>query len=281
MPKNISVNLLSGVPRTLLFPIYARAMEAQMQKPIIKDTYSVDMMEKIDFDFTVFQNIPDSRGFSKKDLQTGIAVRTELLDNGVKAFFEAYPEGLAINMGCGFDARFFRLDNGSMHWLDVDLPEVIDIKKRIVDESDRYQMLSASVLEEGWLEDIQVDANKGILLIAEGTLMYFKEEEVKTLFNRLIEKFPKATFLFEIMGSALSGKIHPSTQCLNEDIICPWGIQDYKTLEEWNPKLKLIQSDIFIDHHRDRWSLFPRVFTWLFPRQKSKFGHAILKMETQ
>jgi O-methyltransferase involved in polyketide biosynthesis len=62
MPKNVSVDLLSGVPRTLLFPVYARAMESRMQNPIIKDTYSVEMMEKIDFDFTVFQNIPDGRG---------------------------------------------------------------------------------------------------------------------------------------------------------------------------------------------------------------------------
>jgi O-methyltransferase involved in polyketide biosynthesis len=281
MSKNVSVDLLSGVPRTLLFPVYARAMESQERKPIIKDTYSVDMLEKIDFDFTVFQNIPDSRGFSKKDLQTGIAVRTELLDNGVRAFLKKNPKCFAINMGCGFDARFFRLDNGSMHWLDVDLPEVISIKRRIVDESDRYQMISASVLEEGWLEDIHVNDNKGILLIAEGTLMYFKEEEVKTLFNRLIDKFPKATFLFETMGSALSGKIHPSTKCLNEDIICPWGIHDYKSLEGWNPKLKLIQSDIFIDHHRDRWSLSSRILTWLFSRQKTKFGHAILEMKIQ
>ena len=279
MTEKVLVDHLSGVASTLMYPVYARAKETQMENPIIKDTYSVDMLDKIGFDFSVFEKIPDKPGFSKKDMQTGIAVRTELLDKGVLSFLKKHPDGLVINMGCGLDARFFRLDSGSTKWIDVDLKEVIEIKKYFFKDSDRYYMLAASVLDKDWLDYIDFKDDQKTLLIAEGTLMYFKEEEVKTLFNRLIEKFPKATLLVEVMGSALSGRVHPSVKCLEENVICPWGIHDYKELENWNQKLKLIRSDIFIDHHRDRWSLSSRLVTRLFARQKPKFGHAILQME--
>lgn len=278
MADKVSVKQLTGVPRTLMFPVYARAKENQINNPIITDTYSADMLEKIDFDFSIFENMPDSKGFSKSDLQTGIAVRTDFLDKGVKAFLKENPNGLVVNLGCGLDARFFRLDNGTMNWIDVDLPEVIEVREAFFKSSDRYTMSKGSVLDEGWLEDISDKNGQGILIVAEGTLMYFKEE-VKTLFNCLIAKFPKVTLLFEVMGSALSGKVHPSVKCLGEEIACPWGIHAYKALETWNPELRLIRSDIFIDQHRKRWSTLPRLITRLFPRQKPKFGHAILQME--
>lgn len=116
-------------------------------------------------------------------------------------------------------------------------------------------------------------------MVAEGTLMYLQEKAVKSLFLDLIEKFPRSGFLFEVMGIALSGKIHPSVKCLGKDIICPWGIEDYQAMEAWSEKLTLTEADIFIDHHRDRWTWPLRILTKLFPKNKPRFGHAILKME--
>lgn len=279
MVKTVSVKKLSGVPRTLLFPVYARAQEAQMKQPLFDDPYSVDMLEKIDFDFSIFANMPESMTGNRRDLQTGIAVRTELLDKGVKAFLENDPQGLVVNMGCGLDARFFRLDNGSMTWVDVDLAEVIDIRHQFFEENDRYRMLAASILDRGWFEGIVPQNGQKVLLIAEGTLMYFPEEEVKTLFRDLVAKFPQSVFLFEVMGSALGGKVHPSVKCLGQDTICPWGIGDCEAMEDWSDKLTLTRADSFVDQHRSRWTWPLRILTRLFPRNKPKFGHAIVQME--
>jgi len=279
MAKTVSVKKLSGVPRTLLFPVYARAQEAQMKQPLFDDPYSVDMLEKIDFDFSIFVNMPESMTGNRRDLQAGIAVRTELLDKGVKAFMDNHPQGLVVNMGCGLDARFFRLDNGSMTWIDVDLAEVIDIRQQFFEENDRYQMLAASILDGGWFESIVPQNGQKVLLVAEGTLMYFKEEAVKTLFRNLVAKFPRSVFLFEVMGSALGGKVHPSVKCLGQDTICPWGIGDCKAMEDWSDKLTLTRADSFVDQHRSRWTWPLRILTRLFPQNKPKFGHAIVQME--
>jgi len=250
-----------------------------MKQPLFDDPYSVDMVAKIDFDFSIFANMPESRTATRRDLQAGIAIRTELLDKGVRVFLEAQPRGLAVNMGCGLDARFFRLDNGKMTWIDVDLAEVIDIRQQFFEENDRYRMMGASLLDRGWFDSIVPQNGQKVLLIAEGTLMYFQEAAVKRLFRDLIAKFPGSVFLFEVMGSALGGKVHPSVKCLGQDIICPWGISDYRAMEDWSDKLTLTRADIFIDQHRYRWTWPLRILTRLFPQNKPKFGHAIVQME--
>lgn len=279
MTNTVSVQKLSGIPSTLLFPVYARAQEMQMKQPLFDDPYSVDMVAKIDFDFSIFANMPESRTATRRDFQAGIAIRTELLDKGVRVFLEAQPRGLAVNMGCGLDARFFRLDNGKMTWIDVDLAEVIDIRQQFFEENDRYRMMGASLLDRGWFDSIVPQNGQKVLLIAEGTLMYFQEAAVKRLFRDLIAKFPGSVFLFEVMGSALGGKVHPSVKCLGQDIICPWGISDYRAMEDWSDKLTLTRADIFIDQHRSRWTWPLRILTRLFPQNKPKFGHAIVQME--
>jgi O-methyltransferase involved in polyketide biosynthesis len=38
---------------------------------------------------------------------------------------DAHPEGLVVNLGAGLDTRFYRLDNGTITWIDIDLPEVV------------------------------------------------------------------------------------------------------------------------------------------------------------
>ncbi|WP_234117372.1 class I SAM-dependent methyltransferase [Clostridium hydrogenum] len=112
---------LKGIPETLLIPLWARATETTRSEPIIKDSKAIEMMENIDYDFSKFDNTWLS--------QTGVAVRTELLDNGTKAFMHKHPNATIINIGCGLDTRFFRLDNNKIKWYDLDLPEPIRIRK--------------------------------------------------------------------------------------------------------------------------------------------------------
>ena len=104
------------------------------------------------------------------------------------------------------------------------------------------------------------------MIIAERTLMYFEEQEVKALFNQLIEKFPKATFCFEVMGSKLQGKVHPSVSVLGIDVKCPWGIEDIESMGAWNFKIKLVKAISLMDRYRERWPFIHRAVTSIFPK---------------
>ena len=95
---------LKGISETLLVPLWARAVETKRSNHIIKDDKAVEMMEHIEYDFSKFdlQEMP----------QISIIIRTELLDKATQAFMDKNPDAIIINLGCGLDTRFSRLDNG-------------------------------------------------------------------------------------------------------------------------------------------------------------------------
>lgn len=121
---------LKGVSKTLLIPLWDRAFETKHPNPIIKDEKAVEIMENIRYDFTKFDD--------EWPNQVSIAIRTELLDNATKVFIKNHPQAVIINIGCGLDTRFSRLDNGKIHWYDLDLPEAIHVRKQFFNETDRY-----------------------------------------------------------------------------------------------------------------------------------------------
>ncbi len=278
MNAKISSKSLTGIPITALFPLYGRAKETKEINPLFQDPNAVKIVEQIDFDFSIYENMSAAR---KKEMLTGIAVRTRILDDYTKDFIDEYPDGLIVNIGCGLDTRFFRLDNGKINWIDVDLPEMINLRKKLFEKTERNKMLATSVLEQNWLNEILFEKDKMVLIIVEGTLMYFEEKEVKKLFNQLIEKFPKAILCFEVMGSKLQGKVHPSVAVLGIDVKCPWGIEDIESLEAWNAKMKLVKATSLMDQYRERWPFIHRAVTSIFPAIKRKLGHSIVQMKIQ
>ena len=49
----------------------------------------------------------------------------------------------------GLDSRFERVDNGQVEWYDLDLPEVIELRQKLVGgEGARYHLLKYSVLDQ-------------------------------------------------------------------------------------------------------------------------------------
>ncbi|MGZ7134728.1 MAG: class I SAM-dependent methyltransferase [Methanobacterium sp.] len=137
---------LKGIPETSLIPLWARAVEAKQPHPIIIDEKAIEIMEQIDYDFSKFNN--------QEPTQISIAIRTEILDKATKDFIEKYPTAVIINLGCGLDTRFLRVDNDKIHWYDLDLPEPIQIRRHFFDETTRYKMIAKSVFDYSWIEDI-------------------------------------------------------------------------------------------------------------------------------
>jgi O-methyltransferase involved in polyketide biosynthesis len=150
--KKVSTAKISGIPITLFFPLYARAMETGRKDANFKDSHAVRIKDAIDFDFSIFERMKGKLSFSRSDMLTGISIRTKLIDDFVTAFLKENPDGLIINLGCGLDSRFQRLDNEKITWVDMDLPEVIEIRKQFFEESGRYRMAGASILDESWVE---------------------------------------------------------------------------------------------------------------------------------
>lgn len=235
---------LTGVPETLLIPLWARAVETKREDSIVKDYKAVEMVEKISYDFSKFNGSWMS--------QTGVAVRTELFDNETRKFINKNPGAIIINIGCGLDTRYFRVDNGKITWYELDLPEPIRIKKKFFKQTERYNMIAKSVLDYSWIQDIEV-LQRPVLIIAEGILMYFEENQVRELIDNMVEAFPKAEIIFEAMPPlAVKGSKHHDT--VNKvGASFKWGIKTGKDTEKYNKNIEFIEEKNFFDYHRDRW----------------------------
>jgi O-methyltransferase involved in polyketide biosynthesis len=82
-------------------------------------------------------------------------------DRFAQDFLGRHPDAVVIHIGCGLDTRFERVssdlpDNGQVEWYDLDLPDVIDLRRALIGgEGGRYHLLAGSVLDDDWLEAVE------------------------------------------------------------------------------------------------------------------------------
>lgn len=213
---------ITGVPETMIQTLYARAKESRKPNPLIYDKKSIELVERIDYDFSA----------ADKDtmMSAGVIARTILLDNMLKDYIHSNPDATIINLACGLDTRFYRVDNGKIKWYNLDLPEVIQFRKRFFTENNRVSMISSSAMEENWVNN--VDTQKvPVLIVIEGLTMYLTEEDVKIILSIITKHFVNATIFMEIMSPMVVGKIEEkSIKASNAKFT--WGTKSGKNLEQ-------------------------------------------------
>lgn len=131
--------------QTLFFPLLARARETGSKRPLLSDPKAVELARAIDFDPATF----------KSPMRFMVLIRTMILDWWVRQFLTDYPHGTVVELGTGLNTRFERTDNGLVHWIDLDLPDTIELRRRFFADTDRRRMLAASLIDEDWLSEVE------------------------------------------------------------------------------------------------------------------------------
>ncbi len=179
---------LEGVPETLLWNLYQRATEARRSDAVLKDPKAIELVDSIDYPF--------EEKFGKAGMGQWQGLRALRFDQEIQQFLSEHPDGQVVALGEGLETGFWRVDNGTVRWLSVDVPETIELRAKLLpDEFDRQQTLAGSALDEDWMK--LVDPSKGLLISAQGLLMYFQPEQVHELIATCAERFPGATLLFD------------------------------------------------------------------------------------
>lgn len=256
--------LMESISETSLLPLWARAIESLRPDALFRDEKAMEMIAAIDYDFSRFKKAWMS--------QLGITVRTELFDNIVVDYLKQHPQGWVINLGAGFDSRFHRLDNGTVSWYDVDLPNVIKLKRLLLKENRRYHSISRSILDFSWANDVAENESPP-LIIAEGLLMYFSENQIRDLMNHLVITFPKAKMAIELLpvGAVGNSKWHEAVGQMNTTF--KWSIDNLKQMERWNPAIKIDKEWCILDYHWERWGALAW-FSWM-PMYRFFFGERV------
>ena len=189
---------LGDVQQTLLIPLAARAQEAGRKHPVLRDPKAMAMLAALDFD-------PAKYG---QGAGGGIVVlRTAIFDYWVRAFLARHPAGTVVELGTGLNTRFERVDNGQVHWIDLDLPDTIALRRRFFTDTDRRQMIAASVLDEDWRQAVAQRPGP-YFFVTDGVLVYLPEDQVTRALAGIASTFPGAYLVLDTYSRGAMQRQH-------------------------------------------------------------------------
>jgi O-methyltransferase involved in polyketide biosynthesis len=228
---------LGYVQSTLFLPLWGRAVESRKKNPMLVDQKALEIMDTVDYDFSLMtKNLQEIS-------QIAWIKRALICDQVIRQFLSRYPDGTIVNIGCGLDTTFERIDNGKVRWYDLDMPDVINLRRQFIAENDRRKFISSSFLEKDWLDQLEVKGN--ILFISAGVFYYFNEEQIKKFFILLAGRFPDCELLFDVCtpaGVRIANKQVIKSIGLGEKSFLIWGLKNKKELLTWDPRIKILQE---------------------------------------
>jgi methyltransferase (TIGR00027 family) len=229
---------LGGVAETLLLPLYIRAMESQRPDALIKDDKAVALVEQIRYDSSWMTKMR----VDEED-KVGLVLRNREFDRYVQDFLARNSEAVVVHIGCGLDSRFERVDNGQVEWYDLDLPEVIELRRRLIGgEGARYHFLAGSVFDSAWLSVVGAHHPRPFLFLAEGVLMYFEEAQVKSLVLTLRDHFPGTELVFDVFSPFLVRMNNLRISRTKIGARYHWGLKHGRDLERWGDGITLLDD---------------------------------------
>lgn len=257
MSDKLSTNL-GDIQKTLLLPLWGRAVETQKQKPLLLDHTAAQIMKKIDYDFSEIEKSLSAIS------QLGWIARSHHVDSMITSYLQKYPTATIVNIGCGLDTTFDRIDNGRLFWYDLDLPDVIALRKSLMPLRERQHLIEDSFLNPDWMT--QLNKQENVLLIAAGVLYYFEEHQIKESLTRLANTFPGGEMLFDAsspIGIHMANKMVIKASGMDEKSFLRWGIKDAKLLESWDARIKVLDQYPMFRKLRNRFSFKDNIIAWI------------------
>jgi O-methyltransferase involved in polyketide biosynthesis len=142
---------LDNIQETLLLPLWGRAVETRKFKPKLSDPKAIEVIDHIVYDFSI---ITKNIGWIT---QLAWVARSLHIDRTISGFIKDHPDATIVNIGAGLDTTFERVDNGRIRFYDLDLPDVIEIRRKFFIESDRRKSITCSFLDPGWFSHFNMD----------------------------------------------------------------------------------------------------------------------------
>ncbi len=229
---------LSGVAQTLLITLYVRALESQRADALIKDERAEALVRQLD-PASLQKTLALTDDFSR----VAMILKSREFDRFAQDFLARHPDSVVIHIGCGLDTRFERVDNGRVEWVDLDLPDVIELRRKLIGgEGARHCFLAGSVLERDWLDRVSTDHQRPFLFLAEGVFMYFQETQVKALVLRLRDRFPGAELVFDAFSPFMRWGHNARVTRTRVGAHLHWALKHAQDLERWGDGIRLLDK---------------------------------------
>ncbi|WP_374144788.1 class I SAM-dependent methyltransferase [Vibrio sp. NTOU-M3] len=248
--KTIS-NRRYQIPANLLQPLWFRSRESLVDDGLVYDPIAARACQRCDL-------APECLSGDIDQKQLLHATLTQLCDQQLTSFLSQNPEAWIINVGAGLDTRFYRVDNGRCHWLELDVTENLLWRQKLFHKSERYHHQCGSVSDISWLESLPVPEHATVMIVCEHALLDCNEQGVAQFIQALGRHFVNATACLVLAGDMSASKLgqkmgsgsyahgyqHPGDAALN---YLPWA--------KWSKTFSPLERDC------GRWKLWQRWLT--------------------
>lgn len=171
---------------TALLPLRARALDAASPRPVLHDIHARTLARRLELGLG---------GISPPRVGT-IVRRSRVIDAWVREFLCRDGAATVVEVGVGLNTRFERLDNGTLRWLDLDLPPIIELRRAHLPVSARREHVAASADEEGWLDRVALSP-RPYCIVLEAVLAYLAPAAWPRLVDRVVERLGGATLIVD------------------------------------------------------------------------------------
>jgi methyltransferase (TIGR00027 family) len=244
---------ISQVSRTAILTLIARVVASEKETAVFNDPMAVLCLERlISIASAEEKNWIISRKrfyalISAHDAKAG-ARRSKVFDDTANRFIAANPQCTVINLACGFDTRFWRIADENCRYIEIDLPEVVALKREILKDQLGYELIGCSVLDASWIDQVTTNGNSRFLLLAEGLLMFLPKPVVIQLFQRLAQRFARSQFVFDMVPEKYLRGLWKMLLRLETrinwglDVSWVFGIKDPRDIESYGPGLRVLRA---------------------------------------
>ena len=220
-----SESKLTGVPRTMLMTTRARVEEHQLSDGIFRDPVVAEWWQSLTWE-------PELDRFYSSLAQLSWAVRAHIFDQIAQRHLAAHDDAIVVELGAGLSTRYHRIGQSCCTWIELDLPEVTTLRQQLDTATEHHCFLSRSVMDFSWMDELPSCPSSSLLIMAEGLLMYFEVSQIQALVAQLNQRFPGATFVFDVVGGSPKSKNAKRLAQLNAPL--KWFVkneQDVKAME--------------------------------------------------
>jgi O-methyltransferase involved in polyketide biosynthesis len=260
------------VQETLVIPLFGRLVCSERFPELFSDRSAQRICDSLDYDFAQKRKKMESPAGLFGALE--VAQRQYDLRCEVEAYLKNHPKAAVVNLGCGLDDTFSKVDNGRCRGYNLDLPDVIRVRDELLPAGERETNIACDLNNFSWMD--KIDAASGAVFFAAGVFYYFKTEDVRRLFSSMAERFPGAVLAFDSCnkrGAKLMRKTWLKEAGIT-DVSAFFSLENEKELETWSSKFASVTAKSYMRGYRD---IYGNV--GLFHKLMIRFCDSLVKMK--
>ncbi|SHN43438.1 class I SAM-dependent methyltransferase [Cryptosporangium aurantiacum] len=252
----ITLPAFTPLEDSLWLTLCGRALDNRSSRPILGDATSDQIVRTLDYDYDKLH--------IDTNFRLSVALRAKKLDQVVGDFLARHPDAVVLDLGVGLDTRHARLTvPARADWYDVDFPAVAAVRERLIPADPNRHVIGADVRDPGWLD--AVPTGRPAVIVADGLMGFLSEDEMVSLWNRLLSHFPSGELVFNAYTrfAVWVARHARGTKSVAGLMRFP-GMDDPRKPESWNPKLRLVREIVLsnepeVAEFPPRWRLFQRL----------------------